>query len=128
MRDKRSGQQQACTTLARWDTRADTASRGTALWITFFNRLLDNGPPDTWRRVPYDPAQPLTTPRGINGVDVRVQHALADAVQDFAARDLPVDGPASRCPAATWAASTSWTPAPTRAPAPRPPAPSAAAS
>ncbi|MET7898909.1 penicillin acylase family protein [Streptomyces mirabilis] len=83
--------QQACTTLARWDTRADTTSRGTALWITFFNRLLDNGPPDTWRRVPYDPAQPLTTPRGINGDDVRVQHALADAVQDFAARDLPVD-------------------------------------
>ncbi|MCT9110047.1 penicillin acylase family protein [Streptomyces mirabilis] len=83
--------QQACTTLARWDTRADTTSRGTALWITFFNRLLDNGPPDTWRRVPYDPAQPLTTPRGINGDDVRVQHALADAVQDFTARDLPVD-------------------------------------
>ncbi|MFE1988389.1 penicillin acylase family protein [Streptomyces mirabilis] len=83
--------QQACTTLARWDTRADTTGRGAALWITFFNRLLDNGPSDTWRRVPYDPARPLTTPRGINGDDVRVQHALADAVQDFAARGLPVD-------------------------------------
>ncbi|EKX62829.1 penicillin amidase [Streptomyces ipomoeae 91-03] len=82
---------QACATLARWDTRADTDSRGAALWITFFDRRLGAGPPDTWRRVPYDPAQPLTTPRGIKGDDIRVQRALADAVQDFAARDLPVD-------------------------------------
>lgn len=82
---------QACAALARWDTRADTTSRGIVLWSTFYNRLLDGGPPDTWRRVPYDPAQPLTTPRGFNGDDVRVQHALADAVQDLAARDLPVD-------------------------------------
>lgn len=82
---------QACTTLARWDTRADTTSRGIVLWSAFYNRLLDGGPPDTWRRVPYDPAQPLTTPRGFNGEDLRVQRALADAVQDFAARDLPVD-------------------------------------
>ncbi|MDV9170757.1 penicillin acylase family protein [Streptomyces sp. W16] len=81
---------QACAALARWDTRADATSRGAALWITFYNRLVDQGPP-TWSRVPYDPAQPLTTPRGINGDDARVQHALADAVQDFAARDLPVD-------------------------------------
>ncbi|WP_406437723.1 penicillin acylase family protein [Streptomyces sp. NBC_01613] len=83
--------QQACATLARWDTRADTDSRGAALWVTFFDHLQGAGPPDTWRRVPYDPAQPLTTPRGIKGDDVRVQHALADAVQDFAARDVPVD-------------------------------------
>ncbi|MFD7472815.1 penicillin acylase family protein [Streptomyces sp. NPDC059837] len=82
---------QACTTLARWDTRADATSRGAALWITFYAHLLGEGPPDAWHRVPYDPAQPLTTPRGINGDDVRVQRALASAVQDFAARDLPVD-------------------------------------
>ncbi|MBK3576634.1 penicillin acylase family protein [Streptomyces sp. MBT65] len=81
----------ACTTLARWDTRADTTSRGIVLWSAFYNRLLDGGPPDTWRRVPFDPAQPLTTPRGFNGEDLRVQRALADAVQDFAAGDLPVD-------------------------------------
>ncbi|MGW0838615.1 penicillin acylase family protein [Streptomyces sp. NPDC002787] len=82
---------QACATLAAWDTRADTGSRGAALWMTFFEHLLGAGPPDTWRRVPYDPEQPLTTPRGIKGDDVRVGRALADAVRDFAARDLPVD-------------------------------------
>lgn len=82
---------QACATLTDWDTRADTGSRGAALWFTFFERLLGAGPPDTWRRVAYDPAQPLTTPRGIKGDDIRVRRALADAVQDFAARELPVD-------------------------------------
>ncbi|MFE7173923.1 penicillin acylase family protein [Streptomyces sp. NPDC057616] len=82
---------QACATLARWDIRADTGSRGAALWGAFFDHLLGAGPSDTWRRVPYDPAEPLTTPRGIDGDDERVRRALADAVQDFAARDLPVD-------------------------------------
>ncbi|MDG4859737.1 penicillin acylase family protein [Streptomyces sp. T-3] len=81
----------ACKALASWDTRADADSRGAALWGTFFDFLLDGGPPATWWRVPYDPAQPLTTPRGIKGDDARVQRALADAVQDFAARDVPVD-------------------------------------
>ncbi|MEU9189005.1 penicillin acylase family protein [Streptomyces sp. NPDC048484] len=81
----------ACATLARWDTRAGTGSRGAPLWITFFDHLLGAGPSDTWRRVPYDPARPLTTPRGIKGDDERVRRALADAVQDFTARDIPVD-------------------------------------
>ncbi|MGQ4477743.1 penicillin acylase family protein [Streptomyces sp. SAS_276] len=82
---------QACATLARWDTRADTTSRGIVLWSTFHNLLAADGPFDTWHRVPYDPAHPLTTPRGINGDDLRVQHALADAVQELAADGLPVD-------------------------------------
>ncbi|WP_369190959.1 penicillin acylase family protein [Streptomyces sp. R08] len=82
---------QACATLARWDTRADTTSRGIVLWSTFHNLLAADGPFDTWHRVPYDPAHPLTTPRGINGDDPRVQHALADAVQELAADGLPVD-------------------------------------
>ncbi|MEV1021339.1 penicillin acylase family protein [Streptomyces sp. NPDC050264] len=88
---KETDVRQACATLARWDTRADSDSRGAALWVAFYDHVLRGGPSDTWRRVPYDPAQPLTTPRGINGDDARVRHALADAVQDFAARDLPVD-------------------------------------
>ncbi|MEW1640632.1 penicillin acylase family protein [Streptomyces sp. NPDC091219] len=81
----------ACATLARWDTRADTTSRGIVLWSTFYDFLAADGPFGTWHRVPYDPAHPLTTPRGIDGDDPRVPHALADAVQDLAARDLPVD-------------------------------------
>lgn len=82
----------ACDTLGQWDTRADTDSRGAALWGAFYERLADSGP-DTWWRVPYDPADPLSTPRGIDGDDVNVRHALADAVESFASAGLAVDTP-----------------------------------
>ncbi|MFI5801719.1 penicillin acylase family protein [Streptomyces sp. NPDC051561] len=81
----------ACATLADWDRRADSDSRGAALWTTFYDHLVRTGPPGDWNRVPYDPAQPLTTPRGIKGDDPRVRRAFADTVQDFAAREVPVD-------------------------------------
>ncbi|HEX8856796.1 MAG TPA: penicillin acylase family protein, partial [Thermoleophilaceae bacterium] len=64
----------ACDTLARWTGHANAGSRGEALWETFFQAPL------TWL-VPFDPAHPLTTPRGINGNDPDVQRALADAVR-----------------------------------------------
>jgi acyl-homoserine-lactone acylase len=44
------------------------------LWERFFQ--------DRWWRVPYDPAHPLTTPRGIADTP-EVQRALADAVQSM---------------------------------------------
>jgi acyl-homoserine-lactone acylase len=63
----------ACDTLAGWDGRADAGSRAEALWETFFDDSL-------WA-VPFDPAHPLSTPRGIDGNDRDVQRALADAVR-----------------------------------------------
>jgi acyl-homoserine-lactone acylase len=63
----------ACHLLASWDGRADADSRGEALWEMFFD--------DSLLHVPFDPAHPLTTPRGINGDDPDVQRALADAVR-----------------------------------------------
>jgi acyl-homoserine-lactone acylase len=63
----------ACDTLARWDGRADAGSRGEALWEMFFD--------DSLLRVPFDPAHPLTTPRGIDGNDPEARRALADAVR-----------------------------------------------
>lgn len=65
-------------------------SRGAVLWSDFLRQLRGGGP-DTWSRVAYDPAQPLTTPRGINGDDAKVRTALADAVAQFASDGLPVD-------------------------------------
>jgi acyl-homoserine-lactone acylase len=65
----------ACDTLARWDGRADVGSRGEALWETFFD--------DSMFLVPFDPAHPLTTPRGIDGNDPNVQRAFADAAQSL---------------------------------------------
>jgi acyl-homoserine-lactone acylase len=70
---KRVDVRAACDTLASWNGRADLGSRGAALWETFFDDSL-------WA-VPFDPAHPLTTPRGIDGNDRDVQRAFADAVR-----------------------------------------------
>jgi acyl-homoserine-lactone acylase len=51
-------------------------SRGQALW----EKVFFQDDPDTWR-VPFDPAHPLTTPRGLNGNDPDVRRDLADAAQ-----------------------------------------------
>jgi acyl-homoserine-lactone acylase len=63
----------ACDVLANWNGRADVDSRGEALWEMFFDDSL-------WS-VPFDPRQPLTTPRGIDGSDPEVRRAFADAVR-----------------------------------------------
>jgi acyl-homoserine-lactone acylase len=68
----------ACDILESWNGRADVDSRGEALWETFFD--------DSLFRVPFDPAHPLTTPRGIDVNDPDVQRAFADAAQ-FVRRD-----------------------------------------
>jgi acyl-homoserine-lactone acylase len=80
----------ACDVLAHWNTRADIDSRGEVLWRQFFVGLEDE-PQSMWQKVPFDPARPLTTPRGINGNAPVVQHALADAVQFFGPNHIPLD-------------------------------------
>ncbi len=82
----------ACAALARWDRRAHADSRGGALWISFYGRLLEERPA-AWHKVPYDPEAPLTTPRGIKGESPQVQRALADTVQEFAAESVQVSAP-----------------------------------
>ncbi|MFE0458992.1 penicillin acylase family protein [Kitasatospora sp. NPDC058965] len=82
----------ACDALAGWDARYATDSRGAALWQAFFWNLMRSGP-RTWWKVAYDPAQPLTTPRGFDPADPRVGRALADAVEQLTAAKLPVDVP-----------------------------------
>ncbi|MFJ8430969.1 penicillin acylase family protein [Kitasatospora sp. NPDC094019] len=85
----------ACGVLAAWDTRADADSPGTVLWQAFRERLAATRG-TAWQTVPYDPARPLTTPRGIDPGHPDAQRALADAVRDLAARGLPVAAPIGR--------------------------------
>jgi acyl-homoserine-lactone acylase len=65
----------ACDILESWTGRADVDSRGEALWEMFFD--------DSLLLVPFDPAHPLTAPRGIDGDDPEVQRAFADAARSL---------------------------------------------
>jgi acyl-homoserine-lactone acylase len=65
----------ACRLLARWNGRADAGSRGEELWEAFFR------PTETWWRTPFDPAHPLSSPRGIDTRSPDVRRALADAAR-----------------------------------------------
>jgi acyl-homoserine-lactone acylase len=80
----------ACGVLARWNGRAGPGSRGEVLWRQAYGDLNYT---DSWWRVAFDPAHPLSTPRGLNTSDPDVQHALADAVQFFQANHIPVGVP-----------------------------------
>ncbi|GII81412.1 hypothetical protein Sru01_63940 [Sphaerisporangium rufum] len=95
---RRVNVRRACATLAAWDGRAGLDSRGAILWREFFLGLHrpqrgpdgEVVPPDSWWKVPFDPAHPLSTPRGLDIENPVVATALADAVQFFAAGDLPL--------------------------------------
>jgi acyl-homoserine-lactone acylase len=78
----------ACDALTNWDRRDHSDSAGALFWSAFFDNLVDQSD-GTWWRVPYDPAQPVTTPRGIDGDNIQVRQAFAGTVQDFTAHGMP---------------------------------------
>lgn len=77
----------ACRTLAAWDLRANLESRGTALFELFWQAA-----PRTWA-VPFDPDDPVHTPRDYVGDSPAVRDALANAVARLADAGLAVDVP-----------------------------------
>ncbi|MGW4474323.1 penicillin acylase family protein [Nonomuraea sp. NPDC004354] len=85
---------EACRTLRAWDGRATLDGQGAVLWREFFARLerptRPGDPVFTPWRVPFDPAHPLTTPRGLKRDDPVVRQALADAVLYFQTNRIPL--------------------------------------
>ena len=87
---------EACAVLRRWDRRMDLDSRGAALFAEFFMPLSRQPGGFPAATVPFDPADPLHTPRGL---DLAAAHAqslrtgLADAVRALAARGVALDAP-----------------------------------
>jgi acyl-homoserine-lactone acylase len=81
---------EACAVLAAWDTRADVDSRGSVLWREYWLRLLGGGL--TWA-VPFDPNDPVNTPRGIDPASPAVLTALTGAVEDLRAKGIALDTP-----------------------------------
>lgn len=81
----------ACDALAKWSGTGDTGerSRGAFFWRTFISLTRRPGV-NPWL-VPYDPADPVHTPRGLNTADPGIGRAFADAVRAFANAGIPVD-------------------------------------
>ncbi|MEV0231985.1 penicillin acylase family protein [Nonomuraea sp. NPDC050786] len=85
---------EACRMLAAWDGRATLDGKGAVLWREFFARLERPARPgepvySPWR-VPFDPARPLATPRGLKHDDPVVRQALAEAVRYFRTNRIPL--------------------------------------
>ncbi|MFD9699918.1 penicillin acylase family protein [Lentzea sp. NPDC059081] len=81
----------ACAALASWSGTGDTgpSSRGAYFWRAFI--AAAGRPGVSMWEVPYDPADPVHTPRGVNAADPGVRRAFADAVNLFASGSVPVD-------------------------------------
>nr|WP_042197510.1 penicillin acylase family protein [Kibdelosporangium sp. MJ126-NF4]CEL23017.1 Acyl-homoserine lactone acylase PvdQ, quorum-quenching [Kibdelosporangium sp. MJ126-NF4]CTQ90156.1 Acyl-homoserine lactone acylase PvdQ (EC 3.5.1.-), quorum-quenching [Kibdelosporangium sp. MJ126-NF4] len=82
----------ACAALAAWDGTGETGerSRGAYFWRVYGNSGMRG--PDMWR-VPFDPADPVRTPRDINADNPRIKQVFANTVKAFAAAGVPVDLP-----------------------------------
>lgn len=80
---------EACSALRRWDRKVDLDSRGALLFREFWARAL--ALPPIWA-VPFDPADPVNTPRGI--APAAMQPLLAsvkEAAHRLAALGIPLD-------------------------------------
>lgn len=78
-----------CKVLAAWDRRADLDSRGYILFREFW--FMASRLPQRWA-VPFDPVDPLGTPRGLNAaVTASMLDRLKTAVGDLGVRGIPLD-------------------------------------
>ncbi|HYF71833.1 MAG TPA: penicillin acylase family protein, partial [Nocardioides sp.] len=88
-----TGETEACRVLHDWDGRSETDSVGTHIFEEFVSRLpalpLDAVDP-VWL-TPFDPADPLNTPRDLNVAHPQVVQAMADAISSLRDRGIAFD-------------------------------------
>lgn len=85
-----TGETEACAVLAAWDGRSDADSVGTHIFEEFVTRVPPGN--NTWR-VPFDPDDPLNTPRGLRSGSSAVVGAMQDAIDHLRAEGVPFDAP-----------------------------------
>ncbi len=89
---------EACPILADWDLRDDLDSDGAVLFRQFVDRVLGlpGGAPGQNPAIydePFDPNDPVDTPRGLNTENPDVRRALGEAVQELRDSGIPLDAP-----------------------------------
>ena len=85
---------QACKVLAAWDDTAAADAVGATLWDELWRRL-SRIPPAQLYAVPFDPAQPLTTPAGIAVDPAKLAAALHEAMAALEKAGIAIDAPRS---------------------------------
>lgn len=80
----------ACRVLRAWDNTGATQSRGAPLWGAFWSRAEKIGDAKLYA-TPFDPADPLNTPRGLQTDPARLGAALGAAVLDLQKQGVATD-------------------------------------
>jgi acyl-homoserine-lactone acylase len=80
----------ACAVLGAWNGQAQTDARGAVLWREFWGQLGVIGVP--WK-VPFNAADPVNTPRDLDGSSDAIITALRAAVDDLRAKNIALDVP-----------------------------------
>lgn len=79
----------ACPVLAQWDLKGNLDSRGELLWRVFmFNAVAVTGGPYL---IPFNPEDPVNTPRVLNTLHPQVAQALGTAVRTLRERNIALD-------------------------------------
>jgi acyl-homoserine-lactone acylase len=78
----------ACDVLKRWDGRSDIGSVGTHLFQEFWKRAQDVQ--GLWQ-VPFDPGDPVNTPRDLDATNPLVVKAMQDALTYLHDKGIPDD-------------------------------------
>jgi acyl-homoserine-lactone acylase len=91
----REGVSEACDILARWDLTENLDSPGAVLWRRFMDNLAAaglnvNSSPELYL-VPFDPRDPINTPRGLNADNPNVGKALVAAIGDLRSSGVRLD-------------------------------------
>jgi acyl-homoserine-lactone acylase len=73
---QQTGDTRACAILHDWDGRSDKTSRGTVIFEAFVDRLPAQG---VWL-TPFDPNDPLDTPRQLDANNPQLVQAMSDAI------------------------------------------------
>src|SRR6185437_14275539 len=79
----------ACSTLAHWNGKADTAQRGAVLFAEFWN-FAQAATPSPFSH-PFQLSHPVTTPYGLNTASPTVRTALGDAIKRLNKAHIPID-------------------------------------
>jgi acyl-homoserine-lactone acylase len=79
----------ACSTLAHWNGKADTAQRGAVLFAGFWN-IAQAATPSPFSH-PFQLSRPVTTPYGLNTANSTVRTALGDTIKQLNKAHIPLN-------------------------------------